>query len=39
LEKIKTLLAVDYVGTMLIEEKIDESGYYKDGLLLRCVKE
>jgi|GEM_PF-1493707 len=35
----KILLAADYIGTMVIEENIDESGYFNDGLFLRCVKE
>jgi uncharacterized protein (TIGR02145 family) len=32
-------LAVDYIGTMLIVESVEEEGYYNDGLFLRCVKE
>ena len=32
-------LAVDYIGTMLIQDNVEEEGYYNDGLLLRCVKE
>jgi len=32
-------LAVDYIGTMLIEDNVVEEGYYDDGLLIRCIKE
>jgi uncharacterized protein (TIGR02145 family) len=32
-------LAVDYIGTMLIEDNVEEEGYYNDGLLIRCIKE
>lgn len=35
----KICLAVDNVGEMLIYENQGQDNYYKDGLLLRCVKE
>lgn len=35
----KICLAIDNVGKMLIFENQGKDSYYKDGLLLRCVKE
>jgi uncharacterized protein (TIGR02145 family) len=35
----KICLAIDNVGKMLIFENQGKENYYKDGLLLRCVKE